>query len=72
VFNIFPNKGLGLDFFKVVVRRRISRRRRKNNSNRGRRRAWESAGWWECAHEVVATICYPSFLSSLPLTITPS
>jgi len=71
VFNIFPSKGLGLDFFKVVVGRRISRRR-KTSSNKGRRRAWESAGWWECAHEVVATICCPSFLSPLPLPITPS
>jgi hypothetical protein len=47
VFNIFPSKGFGLDFFKVVVGRRIGRRRSSNN--RGRRRAWESAGWWECA-----------------------
>jgi hypothetical protein len=47
VFNIFPSKGFSLDFFKVVVGRRIGRRRSSNN--RGRRRAWESAGWWECA-----------------------
>jgi len=60
-------KGSMLDFLKVVGKR-ISRK----NNNRGRRKAWESARWWECALAIVATICCPSFLSAPPLPVTPS
>ncbi len=71
VFSIFPNKGFGSNFFKIVVGRKINRRG-SSNSNKGRRKAWESVGWWECAHVVVATICCSSFLSPPPLRTTPS
>jgi len=39
VFSIFPSKGFGSDFFKIVVGRRIIRRMRVG----------ELTGWWECA-----------------------
>jgi len=49
----------------------VGRRINNNSCNKGRRKAWESAGWWECAQVVIATMCCPS-LSPPPLPTTPS
>jgi len=52
------------------VGRRIDKKS-NNSCNRGRRKVWESTGWWECAQVVTTTMCCPS-LSPPPLPATPS
>ncbi len=49
----------------------IGRNSNNNKRSKGRRRPWESIGWWVCAQAVTATIRHLS-LSPPPLPATPS
>jgi hypothetical protein len=56
-------------FLKIVVGRKITRR--KSYNSKGKKKAWESTGWWECAQVIATIVCCPS-LSPPPLPTTPS